>query len=135
MEPQSFYFHKGVFDLKKVWMFFKQVFGEFMSAGGCEVIIKKYRKNKTDQQRKYAHACIGVIAKHCGDDPKHLKVRIKHSLGLIEEIWSDGKVISVEKSTEDLSRDEYGVFIETIKTLGLNLDIQLPEPRNFGMEL
>lgn len=132
---QSFYFHNGVKDISAVWSFFKQVLKEFKESGGAQVDVKKYRKNKTDQQRKYAHACIGVIAKETGENSEHLKVRIKHSIGLIEEIYSGGKVLTLVRSTEDLDREEYGVFINSINTLAANLEIKLPQPKSFGMEL
>lgn len=134
MNASSFYFHSGVKDVRKVWEAFKAFLKEMRASGGAEVVVKKYRKNKSDQQRKYAHMCIGIIAKEVGERPEHLKIRIKHSIGLIEEIYSNGKVITVERSTEDLSRDEYGMFINTIKTLSMNLNIVLPEPNWYGME-
>lgn len=99
-----------------------------------QVAIDEQKKGKTRQQEKYAHACIGVIAKEVGENPEHLKVRIKHQLGLIEEVYSQGKVITMVRSTSDLKRDEYGDFINAIQLLAGHLNITLPQPRHYGID-
>ena len=120
---------------KSVWEFFLSAFKTLVSSGGCQVDVKPYKKHKTDQQRKYAHACICRIASNVGDNPQHLKIRIKEGLGLIEKIWSNGKEITVEISTEKLNREQYGIFIDEIIRIGIATDTNLPQPRNYGMEV
>ena len=100
-----------------------------------EVALKEAKAAKTRQQEKYAHACIGVIAKEMGENPAHLKTRIKAELGLIEEIWHKGKVLTVERSTATLDRVEYGFFIDAIQKLAGYLNVVLPQPNFFGIDL
>jgi len=132
---ESFYFRPDMTNKKPVWEFFLTEFKEQVSSGGCQVDIKPYKKHKTDQQRKYAHSCISRIAKNVGDNPQHLKIRIKHALGLIEKVWSGGETITVEISTEKLNITQYGIFIDEIIRIGIATDTVLPEPRNYGMEI
>ena len=133
MDKQYFYLKKDGNE-KNVWDFFKSQVSELMQQCGCSIIISPYAKNKTDQQRKYAHACISVIAKDVGENPAHLKIRIKAQLGLIEKVWNDGEVLTIEKSTEKLKKAEYGIFIEAILSLASALNIKVPPPKTFGME-
>ncbi len=132
---ESFYFRPDMQNKKSVWEFFLSVFKELIASGGCQIDVKPYKKHKTDQQRKYAHACISRIAKDVGDDPGHLKVRIKHGLGLIEKVWSGGEVITVEISTEKLKRDDYGIFINEIIRIAEATGTTLPQPKHLGMEI
>lgn len=103
--------------------------------GSLDITLKKHAKSKTMAQQRYAHACIGVIAKEMGENPAHLKTRIKAELGLIEEIWHKGKVLTVERSTATLDRVEYGFFIEAIQKLAGYLNVVLPQPKFFGIDL
>ena len=132
---QTFIFRSDMPNKDSVWSFFIQSFKEIFSGGGCQIDIQPYKKNKTEQQRKYAHACIAYIAKEQGSDPKHLKVRIKQSIGLVEVIWADGNELTIEKSTEELNREEYGLFIDAIRELAEFLNVKIPQPRMFGMEI
>ena len=95
-----------------------------------EVALKEAKAAKTRQQEKYAHACIGVIAKEVGDNPEALKVRIKVALGLIEEYFAGGKVITQTRSTSTLNREEYGQFIDAIQQTANHLNIILPQPKD-----
>jgi hypothetical protein len=97
-----------------------------------EVAIKEAKAIKTRQQEKYAHACIGTIAKEVGESPEALKVRIKVALGLIEEFFAGGKVITQTRSTSTLTRDEYGQFIDAIQQTANHLNICLPQPKDMG---
>lgn len=104
-----------------------------VSAGKViEVALKEAKKSKTRQQEKYLHACIGEIAKETGENAEHLKVRIKAQVGLIEEVWHKGKVLTIARSTSDLTRDEYGELIESVQALAGYLNIILPQPKDMG---
>lgn len=96
--------------------------------------VSENKQNKSMQQRKYAHACISVIAKEIGYDAQRLKIDIKHKIGLIEKVYTNGEVVTVITSTEQLTKEQYGAFIEAILQLGASLNINLPEPRMFGYE-
>ena len=97
-----------------------------------EVALKEAKSVKTRQQEKYAHACIGTIAKEVGESPEALKVRIKVALGLIEEFFAGGKVITQTRSTATLTRDEYGQFIDAIQQTANYLNITLLQPKDIG---
>ena len=127
-----FRFSKENPNVKSVWGFFHSTFKEFMDSDGCEIDIHPVAKSKTSSQRKYAHMIIGIIAKEVGENPDHLKVKIKHSIGLIEEIYSNGKVITIEKSTEKLNRKEYSLFIDSIRQIADTVGVVLPEPNDYG---
>lgn len=99
-----------------------------------QVTVGEAVKSKTNQQQRYAHMCIGIIAKEIGEKPEHLKAMIKHQLGLIEEVYSKGKVITIVRSTSDLKRDDYGEFINEIQLLAGRLNITLPQPRYHGID-
>ena len=130
----TFWLNDG--NIQKVMPNLGQAIRSQISVGkSLEVAIAEYKKNKTRQQEKYAHACIGVIAKEMGENPAHLKARIKAELGLIEEIWHKGKVLTVERSTATLDRVEYGFFIEAIQKLAGYLNVVLPQPKFFGIDL
>jgi hypothetical protein len=98
------------------------------------LVVEELKKGKTDQQRKYAHACISIIAKDIGYDPSRLKMDIKVKLGLIDKHYVSGEVITVIRSTETLSREDYGKFIDSIIQLAGQMNISLPEPRMFGYD-
>jgi len=106
----------------------------YKSGKTVQITIKEAKCSKTAQQRKYAHACLGVIAKDIGYDPQRLKIDIKHKLGLIEKVYTNGEIITVITSTEQLTKEQYGAFIDAILQLGQSLNIALPEPRMFGYE-
>ena len=99
-----------------------------------EIIVREAKCTKTAQQRKYAHACLGVIAKDIGYDPQRLKVDIKVQLGLIEKIYTNGQVITQITSTEQLTKEQYGAFIDAILGLAAELNIKLPEARHYGYD-
>jgi len=98
-----------------------------------QVAISEAKKSKTRQQEKYAHACIGIIAKELGDSPIALKVRIKVAIGLIDEFYAQGKVITETRSTATLTRNEYALFIEAIQQTANHMSIVLPQPKDMGM--
>ena len=106
----------------------------YKSGKSVKIAVLENKISKSTQQRKYAHACIGVIAKDLGYDAQRLKIDIKHKLGLIEKVYTNGEVITVITSTESLTKEQYGSFIEAILQLGASLNIVLPEPRIFGYE-
>lgn len=110
----------------------KEIRSRIAAGEAIQVALSEAKKSKTRQQEKYAHSCIGVIAKEMGDNPEYLKVRIKHQLGLIEKVYSNGEVITLVRSTSDLKRDEYGTFIEAIQQLAGYLNIVLPQPKDMG---
>lgn len=99
-----------------------------------KISVGESKDSKTVQQRKYAHACISVIAKEIGYEAQSLKIDIKHRLGLIEKVYTNGEVITVITSTEKLTKEDYGKFIDAILELAGQLNIALPEPRIFGYE-
>ena len=129
-----FKFSKENPNIQSVWEFFHSTLRDLIAADGCEIDIHPVAKSKTSSQRKYAHMLIGIIAKEVGENPDHLKVKIKHSIGLIEEIYSDGKVITIEKSTEKLNRKEYSLFIDSIRQIADMVCVNLPQPTDYGFD-
>jgi hypothetical protein len=102
-----------------------------------ELILRRYRADKTGKQRRYVHACIQQIADHCGYIPAELKIDIKIQLGLINDVTVDGKTYALVRSTEDLTVDDYGVFITGVLKMADQLDspeapFKLKNPAFFG---
>ena len=106
----------------------------YKAGKNVKISISENRDKKTDQQRKYAHACISIIAKEIGYEPDRLKIDIKVKLGLIEKIYVSGEILTRVKSTEDLDVEQYGKFINAIVQLAGQMDIKLPQTREFGYE-
>ena len=106
----------------------------YKAGKNVKISISENRDKKTDQQRKYAHACISIIAKEIGYESDRLKIDIKVKLGLIEKIYVSGEILTRVKSTEDLDVEQYGKFINAIVQLAGQMDIKLPQTRDFGYE-
>lgn len=101
--------------------------------GLCELTVKKPKSIKSSQQRAYAHKCLQVIANYAGDTMMDLKLRIKVAVGLFVEKWASGRVVTIEISTEDLTKSEYSEFIEAILMTGEHLDLKMPKPADIGI--
>jgi hypothetical protein len=131
----DYYLNQGANNLKQITDSAINEAREIYKAGkNVKLSVSENKQSKSTQQRKYAHACISVIAKDIGYDAQRLKIDIKHKLGLIEKVYTNGEVVTVITSTEQLTKEQYGAFIEAILQLGVSLNINLPEPRMFGYE-
>jgi hypothetical protein len=94
-----------------------------------EVTIKKYKKNKTAQQRNYYHKLLQIISEHTGDERDDLKTRICYSLGYVREVTlKSGEVVLQRLSTERLKVKEYSTMIESAQMMCMFLELRYPKP-------
>jgi hypothetical protein len=75
--------------------------------------IEEYKPKRSLAQNRLWHSWISEWAKIRGDNPEHLKVLIKHHLGMYEYITNPktGEVIPAMKSTAGLSVEDFSDLI------------------------
>jgi hypothetical protein len=103
--------------------------------GAYEVTIKKSVKSKTSSQRRYWHKLMQIIADHIGEDMEQLKRKIKRALGHYQTVIIDGDIYIELLSSEAYSRDMYSQAIEATLQMGMSLDLIMPNPAFYGLEL
>ncbi len=97
-----------------------------MEGAEVEVIVRKPRKSRSDQQNRYYWGVVvAILADHCGyDKPEemHDALRIKFLT-----IHQDGPLPTV-RSTTDLSTVEFEHYMLQCRKLGAEMGCQIPEP-------
>lgn len=94
-----------------------------------EIIIKRYRKKRTNRQNSLYWLWLNFIAEETGSDPDELHVYFK-SKYLLDR---SGK-IPVVKSTTRLTTVEFSEYMDKITREVANVGITLPNPEDLYME-
>jgi len=106
-----------------------------LSHEGVLVIELSFKKvTRSYQQNRYFHKLVGLIAEKQGEDLERVKRQIKHKIGLIEKDMVNGELITIIKSTADLSVEEFSQLIEQTITVCQYLEIQYPIPAHYGFD-
>lgn len=106
-----------------------------LSQEGVLVVELSFKKlTRSHQQNRYFHKLVGLIAEYQGENPERVKRQIKHSIGLIEKDMINGELITMIKSTADLTVDEFSQLIEQTISVCQYLDIQYPIPSHYGFD-
>lgn len=100
---------------------------------GVVVVDFGYKKlTRSNQQNRYFHKLVGLVAEHQGEDAEKVKRQIKHSIGLIEKELINGELITIIKSTADLTVDDFSKLIEETIKICVYLEIDYPVPETYG---
>jgi hypothetical protein len=89
-----------------------------------QVIVRKDRKNRTDQQNKYYWgAIIEILGKELGYTPEEMHEALKW------QFLKKNGIIPTVRSTTELSTSDFKEYIEKIKIWAAEeMDIFLPDP-------
>jgi len=104
-----------------------------MLGEGWSVSIKK--PGKTNPQRSYWHMAIGIIAEYTGYTKEQTKYMIKEAvLGL--ETWKDnrGKVHTMVKASETLTKEDYSRLIDYTILAANKIGCVIPSPLEYGLD-
>lgn len=85
-----------------------------------ELIVRDWKRPKSDRQRKLFHAVCNDLGIELGYFPGEMKAEVKRRY--FGDDWE-------EYSTEDLSHEDYGHLIECVYVLAAELGIFIPDRR------
>jgi hypothetical protein len=100
---------------------------------GYMVEFKKAPKGLTDQQRRYWHMLLGILADWKGEETEEVKQELKRRWGMYRIIEFEGENVRELQTSEKLSRDEYAMCIEKTQQILMYLGINFPRPEELGM--
>jgi len=96
-----------------------------------ELVLRKERKHLSGNQRRYLHGVVfPIFGEYCGHTAVEMKVLLKLKL-----LWDGESVdragLPIVPSTEDLSKEEYGEFIDGCVRLAAECGCGIPPPGSF----
>lgn len=103
--------------------------------GSVVVTLSDKKVTRSNQQNRYFHKLVGLIAEQQGNDAERVKREIKHKLGLVEKQMINSELITIIKSTADLKVDEFSKLIEATISVCVFLEISYPTPDFYGFEI
>ena len=107
--------------------FVKREIHEIEPDGSMEVIIRKHKKSKTNNQREGFHVLLTILSSHTGYTIDELKTYIKKQVVGYNYNKVFDEVIGDLKSSEKYTIEEYSSCIEYAYKLGSDLGCNLPE--------
>ena len=99
------------------------------------VTLSDKKLTRSNQQNRYFHKLVGLIAEQQGNDAERVKREIKHKIGLIERQMINSELITIIKSTADLKVDEFSALIEATISVCVFLEISYPTPDYYGFKI
>ncbi|MFH1052776.1 MAG: hypothetical protein V1779_17790 [bacterium] len=120
---------KGIVKDKKLHIYNSEIFYKYLGSLECkeiQVIIKKWRKNRSTKQNSYYWLCLTHIGNEIGEDPETLHDTFK-AMFLIDR----SKRIPIVRSTTTLNTAEFFDYMEKIARRVAEIDIQLPNPEDY----
>ena len=103
--------------------------------GSIVVTLSDKKITRSNQQNRYFHKLVDLIAEQQGNDAERVKREIKHKIGLIEKQLINGELITIIKSTADLRVDEFSKLIEETISVCVFLEISYPTPDYYGFKI
>jgi hypothetical protein len=92
-----------------------------------EVVVRREVRHKSRNQRSYLHAALKQFADHKGVSLAYLKALLK-----LKFLWDGEKVdeggLPVVPSTEDLSMEQYGEFIDNVVRIAAEYGCVIASP-------
>ena len=120
---------KGIVKDKKLLLFDKDLFTKYLGSlegKDIQVLIKKYRKNRSPKQNSYYWVCLTHIGNEIGEDPEDLHQTFK-AMFLVDR----SKRIPIVRSTTTLNTAEFFDYMEKIARRVAQIDIVLPNPDDY----
>jgi len=97
-----------------------------------EVIIKKHKKAKTDEQRNFWHFLLSVFGEEVGYTLGEMKTIVKKAVTGSEQLCVGSVEVEVIPSSEKADKELYGAYIETTYRLAAEVGVALPALRCNG---
>lgn len=110
-------------DKKKASEYFWKLYAE-----GAKIELKKPSKPRTNQQNKYLHVLIGLIAISEGYTLDEMKQLLKNKGGVA--YIKDGNIFY--KRTSDMDTKQIGEFIDFVFNFGSDLGLNMPTPEDYN---
>lgn len=95
-------------------------------------VVEIKPKPKTRRQECYLHALLGIIAEHQGVELETLKLTLKYEWLPLRLVRARGRDFLYPISTTELSKEQYGVFIDRVLMLGESLGLFMPPETYYG---
>jgi len=96
--------------------------------GVYEVIITKYKKDRTKAQNALYHMWVGIISNDTGNSHDELCEIFKLKFLGSETLSALGFKIERPKSTTKLTTQEFTDYLDKIEVLAISIGIRLPRP-------
>ena len=124
-------------DNKLIW-FNPERFQELLKSmsGGIEVVFRKVKSPRTNQQNRYYWGVIiKILSEELGYDPQDLHYALRSRfLATIEDQGTAGG-LTIPKSTTSLSTKEFEAYMEEIRRWSAGfLATTIPEPNEVELE-
>lgn len=97
-------------------------------SGRVDVVIKKYRKQRSTNQNSWYWACVTVLSEWMGEDKYDVHYALKARF-----LGFDTDNPLILRSTADLSTEEFTEFMKDIFKLAMDNNVVLPHPDQFEL--
>ena len=90
--------------------------------------VKRYRAKRSMSQNSLFHAWVGLIAKSKGGSKDYIKLKLKHTFGIID-YQNDpitGEIEAWPRSTTKYSTDEMATMLLNVEVWAIDQGISLP---------
>lgn len=130
---------KGIIKNGKLDMYnldrFKEYFKKF-EGKDVAITIDKWSSIRSLQQNNYLHGVVfKMIADETGYTIPEVKDKIKVETGFVREIEAKGEKILVLKETSQLSKKEFGEFVDACRDWAIvRLKLNIPSPDEVDYE-
>lgn len=96
----------------------------------------KRKKKRSLNQNRYYWIVVMIIASECGEDKDTMHEVLKYKFNSEKKVLPDNSVISYGKSTAKLPKEEFQIYLSTIKAWCRDdLNIIIPEPTQITDEM
>ena len=100
-----------------------------------EVIIRKYKKQRSNSQNRYMHYVFNLIANETGNDMEDIKEAMKLKYLESEERVIAGQIVRKAKSTTELNTAEQEEFMDKVRHFWLDfIGLMIPLPNEIDLE-
>ncbi len=113
-------YHRGIF---------KQLLKD-LQGKDIWLTLDSKKPKRSDRQNRYYWLYLNIIAEETGHDPIELHIRFKDEFLFDKEEEVMGRPIRLTKSTTDLSKTEFGEYMERISVL---VEVPLPDASIFDL--
>lgn len=108
---------------------YKRIIDSFKVGTKLSLIVEEEKNRRSLTQNAYYWVYLGVIAEETGHLPEELHAYFKRVMLPPKNLTVLGKSIKVPKSTADLSKIEFGDYLDKIVA---ETNISLPDPEAAG---
>ena len=100
-----------------------------------KIEIKEHNGKRSNNANALYWKWLTIIGDHLGyeSDELHDELRLKF-LGVEDKETKSGKLFQVLKSTTELNKKQFSVYMNKIHTLGMMYELKLPQPDYYGLE-